>query len=100
MLDDKYREIMEADVVKRSSNCPALAPVECNTQVWDTLKLDARKADFRMKEVSKDIVKAATIITKSLPVLDKVAQEGCPEVANEINMLHGLYLAMQITGTT
>ena len=42
-----------------------------------------------MKEVSKDIVKAATIITKSLTVMDKVTQEGSPEVANEIHMLNG-----------
>lgn len=89
MRDDEYKEIMEADVVKRPSNCPALAPVECNKQVWDALKPDARKADFRMKEVSKDIVKAATILTKSLTVLDKVTQEGCPEVANEIHLLNG-----------
>ena len=89
MRDDEYKEIMEADVVKRPSNCPALAPVECNTQVWDALKPDARKADFRMKEVSKDIVKAATIITKSLTVMDKVTQEGSPEVAKEIHMLNG-----------
>ncbi|MPC76523.1 hypothetical protein E2C01_070939 [Portunus trituberculatus] len=68
MREDKYKEIMEADVVNRPSNCPALAPVECNTQVLDALKTDARKADFCMKEVSKDIVKAATIITKSLTV--------------------------------
>ncbi|MPC66652.1 hypothetical protein E2C01_060802 [Portunus trituberculatus] len=73
ICEDEYKEIMEADVVKRPSNCPALAPVECNTQVLDALKTDARKADFRMKGVSKDIVKAATIVTKSLTVLDKVA---------------------------
>ena len=89
MREDEYREILEADVVKRPSNCPALAPIECNTQVLEALKTDGKKADFRLIEVSKDIVKAATIVTKSLTVLDTVALEGRPEVANEIHMLNG-----------
>ncbi|MPC62364.1 hypothetical protein E2C01_056447 [Portunus trituberculatus] len=89
MHEDEYKEIMEADVVKRLSNCLVLAPVECNTQVLDALKTGVRKTDFRMKEVGKDIVKAATIVTKSLTVLDKVAPEGRPEVASEIHILSG-----------
>ncbi|MPC66418.1 hypothetical protein E2C01_060565 [Portunus trituberculatus] len=48
-----------------------------------------KKADFRMKDVSKDIIKAATILTKSLMVLDKIAQTGQPDVANEVGMLNG-----------
>ena len=31
--------------------------------------------NFRLREVSKDITKAATIVVKSLTVLDKVAHD-------------------------
>ena len=89
MQEDEYKEILEDDIFNRPSNCQALAPVECNTQVLDALKADANKADFRMKEVSKDIIKAATIVTKSLVVLDKIAQDGHPDVVHEVRMLNG-----------
>ena len=42
-----------------------------------------------MKEVSKDIIKAATIVTKWLTVLDKITQDGHPDVAHELHMLNG-----------
>ena len=74
----------------RPSNCYALTQVECNAQVLDALPAEARKADFRLREVGKDITKAATILVKSLTVLDKVAQEGeHPAVASEVAMLSG-----------
>lgn len=53
------------------------------------LETDARKTDFHMKEVSKDIIKSATIVTKPFTVLDKVAQEGQPDVAHEVGMFIG-----------
>ena len=39
--------------------------------------------------MSANVIKAGTIITKSLLALDKVAQEGHPEVAKEVGMLNG-----------
>lgn len=42
-----------------------------------------------MKEVGKDIIKAATIMTKSLMVLDTIAQNGNPDVAHEVGMING-----------
>ncbi len=45
--------------------CQALSPVECNAQILDALESQARKLDFRLKEVGKDIVKAAMIVVKS-----------------------------------
>lgn len=49
--------------------------MKCNEQVLEALKPDAKRSDFQMKKVSKDVPKAASIIVKSLSVLDKVAQE-------------------------
>ncbi|MPC91690.1 hypothetical protein E2C01_086745 [Portunus trituberculatus] len=72
---DSYKEVAEDESTKRPGNCPALSPVQCNVQILEALKQDARKADLRMKDVNKDILKAATIIIKSLSVLDKVAQD-------------------------
>ena len=86
MQKDEYKEILEDDIVKRPSNCQALALVECNTQMLDALKA---KVDFSMKEVSKDIIKAATLVTKSLMVLDKITQDGHPDVAHKVCMLNG-----------
>ena len=73
LREEEYKEILEDDATKRPSNCEALSPVECNAQVLDALKPDAKKTDLRMKGVGKDIVMAATILTKSLTVLDNFA---------------------------
>ncbi|MPC61306.1 hypothetical protein E2C01_055376 [Portunus trituberculatus] len=88
-LREEYKEILDDVATKRSDNCHALAPVDCNSQVLDALKTDAKKADFHMKDVSKDIIKAARIWTKFLTVLDKIAQTGQPEVAHEVGMFNG-----------
>ncbi|MPC71410.1 hypothetical protein E2C01_065687 [Portunus trituberculatus] len=88
--EDSYKEVAEDESTKRPGNCPALSPVECNVQILEALKQDARKADLRMKDVNKDILKAATIIIKSLSVLDKVAQdESNAVVAHEVGMING-----------
>ncbi|XP_071521826.1 uncharacterized protein [Panulirus ornatus] len=87
--EEEYKEILEDAAAKRPDNCHALAPVDCNLQVLDALKTDAKKADFRMKDVGKDIITAATILTKSLTVLDKIAQTSQLDVAQEVGMLNG-----------
>ncbi|MPC48283.1 hypothetical protein E2C01_042051 [Portunus trituberculatus] len=46
-------------------------------------------ADFHMKDVGKDITKAVTNLTKSLMVLDKIAETGQPNIAHEVGMLNG-----------
>ncbi|XP_076046441.1 uncharacterized protein LOC143028362 [Oratosquilla oratoria] len=90
MREDTYKEIAEDESTKRPGNCPALSPVECNMQILEALQQDTKKADLRMKEVNKDITKAASIIIKSLSVLDKVAQdEGNAVVAHEVGMING-----------
>ena len=56
----------------------------------EALKLDARKIDFRLKEVNKDVLLVSTIITKSLVALDDLAeQEGNPKLAHEVSMFNG-----------
>ncbi|XP_045104750.1 uncharacterized protein LOC123500137 [Portunus trituberculatus] len=89
LREEKYKEILDDVATKRPDNCHALAPVDCNSQVLDALKTDAKKADFRMKDVGKDIIKAATILTKSLMMLEKIVQTGQPDVAHEVGMLNG-----------
>ena len=90
MREEDYKDIMDDDVTLRPSNCHALTKVDCNKQVLDALPAEARKADFRLREVGKDITKAATIVVKSLTVLDKVAnEEENPVVAQEVAMLNG-----------
>lgn len=90
LREEDYRDICEDDVVKRPGNCPALAPVDCNPQVLEALRTDAKKADFRLKDVNKDIQRSATIILKSLLRLDKMAQdEGNAAIAQEVSLLNG-----------
>lgn len=56
----------------------------------DALRGQAKKTDFRLKEINKDILTAATIVTKSLLILDKVAQEeNHPVVAQEVGKING-----------
>lgn len=90
LREEDYKDICEDDVVMRPGNCPALAPVDCNPQVLEALRTDAKKADFRLKDVNKDIQRAAAIMVKSLLRLDKVAQdEGNSAVAREVSLLNG-----------
>lgn len=90
MRADEYQQVFEDDLVKRPNNCQALAPVECNPQIWDALRGEAKRNDFRLKDVSKDILGASTIITKSMLVLDKVAEHTQnPIVAQEVGLING-----------
>ena len=90
MKQEDYKDIVENEVTLRPSNCHALDTVDCNQQVLDALPAEARKTDFRLREVGKDITKAATIVVKSLTVLDKVASDEEQQVvAKEVAMLNG-----------
>ena len=90
MRQEDYKAIVEDEVTFRPNNCHALNLVDCNPQILDALPAEAKKADFHLREVGKDITKAATIVVKSLTVLDKVA---CDEehqiIANEVAKLNG-----------
>ncbi|MPC83134.1 hypothetical protein E2C01_077827 [Portunus trituberculatus] len=90
MREEEYKQIVEDEVTKRPGNCHALTRVICNAQIFDALTIKAKKTDSSTKEVSKDILMAATIIIKSLTVLDKIAQdEGHAGVAQEVGMING-----------
>lgn len=77
MLEKDYKDICGDDITNRPNNCHALTLVECNLQILDALKMDAKKADFCLKDVNKDIPKPATVITKYLLVLDKICRALC-----------------------
>lgn len=90
MRADEYQHIFEDEIVMRPNNCQELAPVECNPQIWDALRAEARRHDFRLKVVSKDILGASTIIIKSLLTLDKVAEQTQnPMIAQEVGLING-----------
>ncbi|MPC75508.1 hypothetical protein E2C01_069898 [Portunus trituberculatus] len=98
MWAEDYKHILNDDITKRPSNCQVLSPVECNVQVLDALNSKARKSDFCLKEVSKDFVKAASIVVKSLTILDRVANdEEHTVVAQEVARLNG---ALALLGNT
>ncbi|MPC69549.1 hypothetical protein E2C01_063777 [Portunus trituberculatus] len=62
----------------------------CNPQILEALKTDARKADARLKDVCGDILNVGTILTKSLLALDQIAQESAhPVVEREVNNING-----------
>ncbi|MPC73542.1 hypothetical protein E2C01_067875 [Portunus trituberculatus] len=56
LCEEDHKAICEDAFVMRPSNCPALAPVECNPEILDALRFDARRTDFHLKEVNKDIL--------------------------------------------
>ncbi|MPC60498.1 hypothetical protein E2C01_054544 [Portunus trituberculatus] len=89
LREDDHKALFEDECVLRPSNCPALSAVECSPEVLDALPLEARRLDFHMKEVNKDVLRAATIITRSLLALDKVAQdEEHPVMVQEVAMIN------------
>ncbi|MPC50541.1 hypothetical protein E2C01_044370 [Portunus trituberculatus] len=62
MREEDYKEVLEDDATKRPDNCPALEPVECNSQVLEALKPDAKQAESRMMDVGKDLLRGAMLI--------------------------------------
>ena len=56
--EEEYKEILDDDLTKRPTNCHVLAPVDCNSQILDALKIDAKKIDFHMKDVSREFLYA------------------------------------------
>ncbi|MPC70984.1 hypothetical protein E2C01_065251 [Portunus trituberculatus] len=90
LREEDYKAICEDEIVKKPKNCHTLAPVECNPQLLEALKLDTRKTDFCLREVNKDILRASTIITKYLVALEDLAeQEDNSKVAHEVSMING-----------
>ena len=88
MQEEDYKAISEDDITRQPNNCPALAPVECNPQILGALKIDAERADFCLKKVSANIIKAGTIIANQL-ALDRVVQDdGHPVVTQEKGMIN------------
>ena len=97
MQEEDYKVLSEDVLTNRPKNCHALAPVDCNPQILDALKTDARKTDARLRDVCGDILKAGTILTKSLLSLDQVAQEGAlPIVEQEVSNINA---ALALLGT-
>ncbi|MPC73306.1 hypothetical protein E2C01_067630 [Portunus trituberculatus] len=89
--DPKTHQVKYQAITRRPNNSPALAPVECNPQILAALKMDAKKADSRLMEVSADIISAGTIITKSLLELDNLVQNtGNSQLAQEIEEIEKL----------
>ncbi|MPC54448.1 hypothetical protein E2C01_048364 [Portunus trituberculatus] len=95
MQEEDYKAISEDRITTRPNNCPELAPVECNPQNCETLKMDARKADTRLKDVSGNILKAGIILIKSLLagiILTKsllAKEDDYPLVEQEVNRING-----------
>ncbi|MPC69179.1 hypothetical protein E2C01_063394 [Portunus trituberculatus] len=53
LREEEYKEILDDVSTKRPDNCHALTPMDCNSQVLDALKTDAKKPDFRIKDVAR-----------------------------------------------
>ncbi|MPC43993.1 hypothetical protein E2C01_037652 [Portunus trituberculatus] len=86
---EDYKLICEDDITKKLKNCHAQVPVDCNPEVLDALKSDAKKTDHRLQDVSKDILQAATIVIKSFLALDKVTHDrDLLKAAREVGMLN------------
>lgn len=54
LREDDHKALCEDELVLHPTNCPALAPVDCNPQILDALRGEAKKMDFRLKEINKD----------------------------------------------
>ncbi len=60
LREDDYRSVCEDEIVMTPSSCLALVPVECNSQILDAHRGEAKKTDFHLKEVNKDILRPAS----------------------------------------
>ena len=67
LSDEKLKERMEK--YHRPSNCEHLVVPTVNPEVWKSLPAHARRADLKLAQTQRAIVKAATALTKTTHIL-------------------------------
>lgn len=66
MDTEQYNELTKEDANARPDNCPGLSIVRTNRLVWDQMSNFTQQNDKKLQTIEKTIIKAATIMTKTV----------------------------------
>lgn len=64
--EERYVELVKDEKTPRPSNCDGLVTVKTNQLIWDALGSNARTNDKKLQNIETAIVKAATILVKTV----------------------------------
>ena len=87
---DRYKELMKDENDARPENCEGLTVVKTNRLIWDAVSHNARLNDKKLQNIELSVVKAATILTKTvnnMATLEKDCQEFSPLIDSCNNVL-------------
>lgn len=64
--DERYSELVKDEQNARPENCDSLVVVKTNHLIWDAISQGARTNDKKLQNVETSVIKAATILVKSV----------------------------------
>ena len=87
---NRYEELVKDENSTRPENCEGLTVVKTNRLIWDAVSHNARLNDKKLQNIELSVVKAATILTKTVnntATLKKDCQEFSPLIDSCNNVL-------------
>ena len=75
MNEEQYLELTKDENNARPENCEGLTVVRTNQLIWNVISPYAQTADKKRQLIKKSVVKAATILTKTVHDMAKHEQE-------------------------
>ena len=73
--EDRYNELVKDEQNARPENCESLVVVKTNHLIWDAISHGARTNDKKLQNIETSVVKAATILVKSVNKMAVLEQE-------------------------
>ncbi|XP_060588095.1 uncharacterized protein LOC132743578 [Ruditapes philippinarum] len=64
--EERYNDLIKDDNNARPENCDSLVTVKTNQMIWDSLSSVARTNDRKLQNIETSVVKAATLLIKSV----------------------------------
>ena len=71
--EERYKVLIKDEENPRPANCEALTVVKVNQLVWEAVTPAGRTRDLKMQNMEASIIKAATILAKSVDVMGNAA---------------------------
>lgn len=88
--DERYNELIKDDLNARPANCEGLVVSKTNRLIWDAVSHNTRLNDKKLQSVATSIIKASTILAKTvndMAKVEEVCQQVTPFIENGNNVL-------------
>jgi hypothetical protein len=73
--EERYKDLVKDENNARPENCEGLVTVLTNQMIWDGLSPSARTNDKKLQNVATSVIKAATILVKTVNKMAILEQE-------------------------